>query len=83
MTNSDHAINYDLPDEGPEMEPREPSATCPRCGCEVDPTTCYCGDSIDGRAHDNHYAVPQGCRCHERPIDLEPGAMDRGDGMEF
>lgn len=46
----------------------EPSATCPRCNCEVDPTTCQCGDAIDGSAHDNHYAVPQGCRCHERPI---------------
>lgn len=64
-------INYDPPtDDGsglldePEVErPDEP--TCPRCGAEIDPTSCHCGDAIDGREHDNHYPVPMGCRCHE------------------
>lgn len=58
------ACASDPPDE------ERPEPTCPRCGHEIDPTTCHCGDAIDGRAHDNHYPVPMGCRCHEMPIDL-------------
>ena len=61
---ADGIATSDRPDE------ERPEPTCPRCGHEIDPTTCCCGDAIDGRAHDNHYPVPMGCRCHEMPLDL-------------
>lgn len=37
---------------------------CPRCGNEVDPTTCWCGSEIPHNGFDNHNAVPMGCECN-------------------
>lgn len=35
---------------------------CPGCGWEIDLTTCFCGEAIEG--HDpTHTFVPIGCVC--------------------
>lgn len=36
---------------------------CSGCGQEVDETTCWCGDAIPPSGHDNHIALPMGCKC--------------------
>lgn len=46
------------------QERRASLELCEGCGEEIDPATCYCGEEIDGSAHDNHYPVPMGCACH-------------------
>lgn len=80
----DHAINYALPDEGPETEPREPH--CPRCDRVIDLDCCWCGQdrehhgSVSNPFHgdgDGHLFVPDGCVCHRRlttDADADPGA---------
>lgn len=36
---------------------------CEGCGWIIDPTTCWCGESIPGGHCDNHSPVPAGCTC--------------------
>lgn len=43
--------------------------TCRGCGCAIDPTTCMCGEPVEGGHHDWHYPVPLGCQCHLTPLD--------------
>ena len=53
--------------DGPGMiSSPEQRPTCPDCGSEIDPKTCWCGDWVKdhvGMSH-NHGAVPLGCTCH-------------------
>lgn len=38
--------------------------TCPECGKEIDPETCWCGIEIDKHTMgDGHSPVPMGCEC--------------------
>lgn len=37
---------------------------CPRCGNEIDPTTCWCGSEIPHDGFEGHAEVPMGCECH-------------------
>lgn len=39
---------------------------CPGCKCEIDESTCYCGESWDchpGAWMTGHEFVPMGCQC--------------------
>lgn len=46
---------------------------CSGCNQEIDPDTCWCGQSID-HGYDNHPVVPMGCDCYrdaEQPTTKE------------
>ncbi len=61
---------YDNPiDGGPICPPEEGERIarlghdlCPRCGNEIDPEVCWCGDPMKGHTPE-HMAVPMGCDC--------------------
>lgn len=41
---------------------------CAGCLKPIDPSVCYCGETIaTNRIHDNHSPVPMGCDCHRAP----------------
>jgi hypothetical protein len=45
-------------------DPLEPPPCCPGCGNIIDPDCCWCGSPVENHGyHDNHSAVPMGCRC--------------------
>jgi hypothetical protein len=46
---------------------------CPKCGNEIDPDVCWCGDYIKGHGHyDGHSPVPMGCDCGRIRIEDVP-----------
>ena len=50
-----------------------PREICPHCKQEIDPETCWCGDSIESHgAAIGHSAVPMGCNCgREFPAETD------------
>ena len=52
-------------------EHTESRPKCDGCGNEIDPDVCWCGETIDGRLHDNHIAIPMGCKCAAHPQESE------------
>jgi len=72
----------DAQPEGGLMIPN--TQTCPGCACQIDPETCYRGDTIDdrGSAHDGHYPIAAGCECHLMQFCPFPGPVPPREGQK-
>ena len=42
---------------------------CRICHYEIDPEVCWCGRNLVTGYHENHYGIPNGCRCFYEQVD--------------
>lgn len=56
---------------------------CPRCGNEIDPEVCHCGDLREHHGMESgHFFVPWGCTCYYAKKDNNDRSTIQGTPTE-